>query len=55
MDETMFMAFATEVDDYNKRVKDCVKAITEGCTDSEAINWYDVDPEDVYDAMRYMI
>lgn len=55
MDETMFMAFATEVDDYNQRVRDCVKAIAEGCSENKAMDWYDVDPEDVYEAMQYMI
>ena len=55
MDNTMFMAFAMEKDDYDRKVRDCVKAIAEGCSEQEALEYYDVEYEDVLDAMRYMI
>ena len=55
MDEVMFMAFATEEDDYNRRVRDCARDIQEGAILEDALCYYDVEYEDVIEAMRYSI
>ena len=55
MDNTMFMAFATEEDDYNRRVQECVRDIQIGAVLEDALCYYDVEYEDVLDAMKYMI
>ena len=56
MDEVMFMAFATEEDDYNRRVRDCAHDIQEeGAPIEHALCYYDVEYDDVMEALRYYV
>ena len=55
MDKVMFRAFATEEDDYNRRVQDCARDIQEGAILEDALCYYDVEYADVIEALRYYI
>ena len=55
MNEVMFMAFATEEDDYNRRVRECAREIEQGYNVEMALEYYDVELEDVNEAIRYHI
>ena len=55
MDNTMFMAFAMEQDDYDRKVRDCAKDIQDGMPIEQALDYYDVEYEDVLGAMQYTI
>ena len=47
MDNIMFMAFATEFEEYQGRVHECVEAIKKGVPTEEALEYYDVEYSDV--------
>ena len=55
MDEVMFMAFATEEDDYARRVKECAKDIQIGANLEDSLSYYDVEYEDVLEALQYTV
>ena len=47
MDNTMFMAFAMEQDDYDQRVADCAEAVLGGTCIKAAADTFNVDCYDV--------
>lgn len=53
MDETMFMAFSMEQDDYNCRVKDAAEEIYAGASIEEVLDYYNVAYEDVLEILQY--
>lgn len=53
MDKTMFMAFATEFEEYQGRVYDCAEAIKRGFSTEEAIEHYDVEYSDVREMLTH--
>ena len=55
MNNTMFMAFATERNEYEQRVWDCVHDIKEGCNIESALDYYQLDYADIQDEIRYYI
>ena len=55
MDEVMFMAFAMEEDDYDRRVRECAREIEQGYNIEMALEYYDVELADVDEAIRYHI
>ena len=54
MDNTMFMAFAMEQDDYDRKVRDCARDIADGMNEEQALEFYDVEWEDVEEALKYL-
>ena len=46
LDDIMFMAFATEQEEYQSRVYECAEAIRNGCPVEAALSAYDVDYND---------
>ena len=55
MDNTMFMAFATEFEEYQGRVYECVQAIREGMPIEAALSKFDVEYEDVMSSFRFAL
>ena len=55
MDNTMFMAFAMEQDDYNRKVKAAAEEISAGVPVENVLDYYGVEYEDVLDALQYTI
>ena len=55
MDDIMFMAFATERNEYEQRVRDCVHDIQEGCDIESALDYYGLEYADIQDEIRYYI
>ena len=55
MNEVMFMAFAMEEDDYDRRVRECAREIEQGYNIEMALEYYDVELADVDEAIRYHI
>jgi len=53
MDKTMFMAFATEFEEYQGRVYKCVEAIKKGVSTEEALEYYEVEYSDVRAMINY--
>ena len=47
MDNTMFMAFAIEQDEYDKRVEECARAVLDGACIKAAADTFNVDCYDV--------
>ena len=54
MDNTMFMAFAMEKDDYDRKVRDCARDIADGMNEEQALEFYDVEWKDVEEALKYL-
>ena len=52
MDNTMFMAFATEFEEYQGRVYDCAEAIRNGVSIEAALDYYGVEYSDVRAIIR---
>ena len=55
MDDIMFMAFATEENEYEQRVRDCVHDIPEGCDIESTLDYYELEYADIQDEIRYYI